>query len=79
MIIEMRLHNMGSMGWVSEQRAEGDDMWTPVTSLMTRQDAAQALRILAGTNIFALGHTVTFRDDAVTPLFSSQTCFRFGT
>ena len=78
MIIEMRLHNCGQLGWISEQRAEDSDVWTSHCTLMTQDRAVTVLLRMANSTVFALGHTVIFVDEVGTPFPLGQLSFGFG-
>lgn len=78
MIIEMRLHNLGQLGWISEQRAEDSDVWTSHCTLMPQAEAVNVLRRMACTTVFQLGYTVIVVDDFGTPFPMGQMSFGFG-
>ena len=77
MIIEMRLHNLGHLGWISEQRAEDSDIWTSHCTLMPQDRAIGILLRMACTTVFTLGHTVIFVDATESPFSDGQLSFGF--
>lgn len=78
MIIEMRLHNLGQLGWISEQRAEDSDVWTSHCTLMPQADAVTIMLRMANSTVFDLGLTVIFVDNIGTPFPVGQLSFGFG-
>lgn len=78
MIIEMRLNNLGQLGWISEQRAEDSDVWTSHCTLMPHHKAVNILLRMANSTVFDLGLTVIFVDDVESPFPLGQLSFGFG-